>query len=242
MDVILKTVRDGLRAARDGARTTYMSHALTRHSPEGFEEAFDVADAIPGWFDQVSAAAFWAVIHEIRPRSVVEIGSFLGRSTVFIAETLRRAGLSDATFHAIDPHTGDRQHLQKLGLDTVPTLNLFRVFLSSSGNSEAVTVHVARSDEALAEITGELDFVFVDGWHAYDAVLADVRGYGARLSDHGVMCIDDVRNYQDIERAAKAGLTDTGLHGYGVVGGKLWAGRPTEPPVCLRPVLRLRLV
>jgi predicted O-methyltransferase YrrM len=206
---------------------------------DGFDEAFRIMDAVPGWFDRLSAACFWSVIHELRPRRVVEIGSYMGRSTTLLAEALRHARIADAELHAIDPHTGDRQHLAQLGLNSLPTLDLFRVFLSASGNKEVVQVHVATSSDALPAVGVDLDFVFVDGWHEYGAVLADVRDFGQLLSADGVMCIDDVTSLGEVDRASREGITAAGLTRYGTIGGKGWAGRPVAPPRCLQEALRL---
>lgn len=244
--MLLRGVREAIvTGAREGATEAWtdlrIQAVLAETDTAGFDEAFVVADRVPGWFGRLSAATFWAVIQELRPRTLVEIGSYLGRSTVFTAEALGRAGIPDAVLHAIDPHTGDRQHLDALGLDTVPTLDLFRVFLASSGNAGAVQVHVATSVDALAELAGqEVDFVFVDGWHQYDAVLADVTGYGALLSERGVMCIDDVRAYEEVDRASREGLAELGLVHYGDIGSQAWAGRRSEPPASLRRALRLQ--
>jgi predicted O-methyltransferase YrrM len=226
----------GLRSAWLTATSAYLRENLLAGRSEGFAEAFALADQIPGWFDELSAAEFWAVIHEIRPRIVVEIGSYLGRSTVFTAEALRHAGI-DARLHAIDPHTGDKQQLEQLGLTNLPTLDLFRVFLASSGNAESVELHVAPSRDVLQEWEGSIDFLFVDGWHEYEAVLADVRGFGAFLSASGIVCIDDVGAYDEVDQASRLGLAELGLTRYGTIGAKGWAGRSPSPPECLRGAL-----
>ena len=232
-------ISEGLYAGGRQAWSTFRAETvLTGYAP-GFKEAFRVADAVPGWFDRVSAASFWSVIHELRPRRVVEIGSYLGRSTIFIAQALKHADIPDAELHAIDPHTGDRQHLEELGLSNLPTLDLFRVMLRASGNHEAVQVHVATSTDALPAFEPGLDFVFVDGWHEYEAVSADVRDFGKLLSNDGVMCIDDVTKLDEVDRGSREGLAAAGLTRYGTIAGKAWAGRPAAPPSCLGPALRL---
>jgi hypothetical protein len=226
----------GLRSAWLAAASAYGRESVLAGRSAGFAEAFALADGIPGWFDELSAAEFWAMIHEVRPRTVVEVGSYLGRSTVFAAEALRHAGV-DAQLHAIDPHTGDRQQLEKLGLTTLPTLDLFRVFLASSGNADAVELHVAPSRDVLREWEGPIDFLFVDGWHEYEAVLGDVRGFGAFLSESGIVCIDDVGTYEEVDRASRRAVAELGLTHYGTIDGKGWAGRSPTPPDCLRAAL-----
>jgi MMP 1-O-methyltransferase len=237
---ISRSIGEGLYAGARQSWSKYRTLTVLDGHLEGFEDAFLVADAVPGWFDEVSAACFWSVIHELKPRQVVEIGSYLGRSTVFIAEALRHAGISNAELHSIDPHTGDRQHLQQLGLTNLPTFDLFRVFISASGNGQAVQTHVAPSSEVVRKFGPDLDFVFVDGWHQYDAVLADVRDFGKLLSDDGVMAIDDVTKLNEVDQASREGLSAAGLTHYGTIAGKAWAGRRAEPPQCLEAAFRLQ--
>ncbi len=235
---VARAIGEGLQVGAKQAWSSYRSALVLRGHEAGFEDAYRVADAVPGWFDRVAAACFWSVVHEVRPRRVVEIGSYLGRSTVFLAESLRHAGIQRSELHAIDPHTGDRQHLEQLGLTSLPTLDLFRVFLSASGNHDAVRIHVASSSEAVTVMEPGLDMVFVDGWHEYDAVLADVRDFGKLLSPAGVMCVDDVVKLAEVDRASRQGMAAAGLTHYGFVAGRAWAGRAPEPPSCLRAVLR----
>jgi predicted O-methyltransferase YrrM len=235
---IARAVEDGLQAGARQAWSSYRAATVLEGHEAGFDDAYRVADAVPGWFDRVAAACFWSVVHEVRPRRVVEIGSYLGRSTVFLAEALRHAEVAEPELHAIDPHTGDRQHLEQLGLTSLPTLDLFRVFVSASGNHDAVRVHVAPSSEAVRDLGPGLDLVFVDGWHQYDAVLADVRDFGALLAPGGVMCVDDVVKLAEIDRASREGVAAAGLTHYGIIAGRAWAGRSPEPPSCLRAVLR----
>jgi len=232
-----RALSDGLRTGAGEIIASYQRQLLLRDTSTGFDRAYAKANEIPGWFDAVSAASFWAVIHEVRPRKVVEIGSYLGRSTVFAAEALRSVGVPHAELDAIDPHSGDRQSLEKLGLSEVPTLQLFRVFLAASGNAEAVRMHVARSSDVLVEWSDPIDLLFVDGWHAYAAVLSDIRGFGAFLTDCGIICVDDVDNYEEVDRASKVAIAKLGLSHYGVIGGKAWAGRSATPPTSLRGAL-----
>jgi MMP 1-O-methyltransferase len=231
----------GASRGLEEALTSYRCALLVDPVEEAaFERAFAVADSVPGWFDRVAAASFWAVVHDLRPSTVLEIGSYLGRSTVFTAEALRHAGLDGTQLHAVDPHTGDRQLLDRLGLARLPTLDLFRVFLSTSGNAGAVRIHVTRSADLLPDWTTPLDLLFVDGWHEYQAVLTDVGGFGAHLSPRGVVCVDDVDAYEEVDRASREAIAALGLTHYGTIAGKAWAGRAPQPPVSLRRALRLQ--
>src|ERR1700691_1446583 len=113
----------GARAKRFGAavksalqqgETTWSTEFLSARDSR-FNEAWEVACLIPCWFEEGNAAAQFLVLAEARPQRIVEIGSYLGKRTVFYAKALDVLGL-EGTVTAIDPHTGDRQHLEALGV------------------------------------------------------------------------------------------------------------------------------
>ena len=74
---------------------------------------------------------------------------------------------------AIDPYTGDRQQLGGLSAYQLPSYELFREHCRAAGVEDLVEAHVATSSEVAADWTGAVDLVYVDGWHSYDALIAD---------------------------------------------------------------------
>jgi predicted O-methyltransferase YrrM len=222
-------------------RAAVGSWSISASSSEvgGFTEVWYHADAIPGWFGEVSAAAFWGVISATRPRTVVEIGSYLGRSTVFLGLAVKALCGPDARLVSIDPHTGDRQLLEGLGLERLGSLDLFRLHVAGAGISDILDTRVARSEEVGAGWTDPVDLLFVDGWHSYDAVRSDLRTFGANLSAGGVVCCDDFVRYSDVRRAVLDGCEELGLVRYGIVAGQAWAGRGAEPPPALARAIRV---
>ena len=58
--------------------------------------------------------------------------------------------------------------------------------------SGQVVVHRKRSDEAAIDIAdASLDWVYIDGDHSYDAVLADLRNYAIKVRSGGLLIGDD---------------------------------------------------
>jgi hypothetical protein len=52
--------------------------------------------------------------------------------------------------------------------------------------------HVRRfSDDALGEVTGPIDLLYIDGAHRYRPALADIRRWGARVRPGGTLLIHD---------------------------------------------------
>lgn len=226
-------------AARTGAGAAL--NALIRRSltddPE-FEEATGEILHIPGWFSDTNAAAFWAVIKEQPPTTVVEIGSYAGRSTVFLGQAMRRFSPSGSRLVAIDPHTGDRQQLEGAGLTTLSTLDLFRFHISAARLDDLLDIRVATSDAAATSWSGDIDLLFVDGWHSYEAVRSDIANWTPHLTEHGLVCFDDYGTYDDVHRAVDDGCREAGLTVYGTVLAQAWAGRAPIPPAALARGLR----
>jgi predicted O-methyltransferase YrrM len=172
------------------------------------------------------------------PRTVVEIGSYLGRSTVFFALALKDLGPHGRVI-AIDPHTGDRQQLEGLAAEHLATFDLFRQHCRAAGVDALVEAHVAGSLEVAAGWSEPVDLLYVDGWHAYDAVVADGEAWLPHLSPRGVVIFDDYVAYGEV-RDAVDDLAARGLyHRWGAIFGQAVGGAASEPPAAVRRALKL---
>ncbi len=142
--------------------------------------------------------AAWARASAARG-SIVEIGSYCGRSTLYLAQGAREAG---GRVIAVDHHRGSEEHQpgwdwhdpdlwnQERGrLDTLPR---FRQTLFAGGVEDVVTPLVATSAQAGALVAGPIGMVFLDGSHTYASALSDWRVWGARVASGGCLAIHDV--------------------------------------------------
>jgi predicted O-methyltransferase YrrM len=229
-------VKDIVRAAVAAGFQRYIRDTLLRDA-SGFDEAWSRASNIPGYFHEVNAAAFWAVVHERRPRTVVEIGSYQGRSTAVIGLALKQHVGAGARLVAIDPHTGDRQALEALGRDVLPSLDLFRLHTSGIGIVDVLDERVATAVDAARGWSGTVDLLFDDGWHSYQAVKDDAAAWLPHLSPDGLVCFDDYLHYDEVRRAVDEACAEHGLTKYGTVLAQMWVGRRAEPPAALARAL-----
>lgn len=223
----------GLRSpARTAAGSFMRAWARDRalKATSGFGRAWKVASTVPGWLEESNAAVFYGVVAELRPSTVVEIGSYLGRSTVLLGLALRAYGGDGARLTAIDPHTGDRQQLAKLNLEEMPTYDLFRLHCLGAGIDDLLDARRATSDEVAVTWDRAIDLLYIDGWHSYEAVRSDARNWAARLAPDGVACFDDYGNYPEVRAAVHDACVDLGLNLYGEVLGQAWAGRRPAAP------------
>lgn len=156
---------------------------------------------IEGWRYRQDLALLYLLARDVPGRGVtVEIGSFKGLATVALANGIRHG--DHEPVHTIDPHTGDRQDLERLGVDELSSEAEFRRNIAEAGVDSVVVAYTATSDELSARWQGgPVRVLFVDGWHGYDAVTSDLRNWVPRLTPDGVVVIDDYANYDEVRAA-----------------------------------------
>jgi hypothetical protein len=122
--------------------------------------------------------------------TIVEIGSFRGKSAVVLAS----AAPDGVEVVAIDPHAGnDRgpQEIDGFAAEAAGDHEVFNANLSAAGVSERVRHVRAFSAAAHEEVSGEIAVLYVDGAHRFAPARADIRDWGARVADGGTMLIHD---------------------------------------------------
>lgn len=117
------------------------------------------------------------VLAEIQENDIlVEIGTYLGKSTCYMAERIRQLGLN-VKFHTVDVFVPDpqmrRRYKKGEGKDI---FNSFLENMRNAGVLDLITVHKKQSIEA-AKLFADysLFFVFIDGSHDYESVKADIK-------------------------------------------------------------------
>jgi predicted O-methyltransferase YrrM len=220
------------------ARARYTCDVLTWPYREEFLAVWSQASYIPGWFSEPNAALFYTIVRAERPSSVVEIGSYLGKSTVFLALALRQLN-PRGTVVAIDPHTGDRQQLEGLRVERLPSFDLFCQHCRAANVEDLVDARVTTSLEAARDWSSPVDLLYIDGWHSYDAVTADGKAWLPHLSSAGVVVFDDYRAYQEVADAVTELDRAGDFHMWGVLFGQAVGGALEQPPPQIARALRL---
>lgn len=149
-----------------------------------------VAD-VDGWMSPGQAATLYDAARRCPAAgTIVEIGSFQGRSTIVLAS----AAAPDVAVIAIDPHAGNDRGPQEIDGYADAAADDHAIF---SANLERAGVagrvrHVRKfSDAALADVEAPIDVLYIDGAHRYAPARADIRDWGARVADGGTMLIHD---------------------------------------------------
>lgn len=141
----------------------------------------------------------------------LEIGSYCGRSTVYLGLGCRRAGRA---LLAVDHHRGSEEHQpgelfhDPALVDTqgrFDTLPGFRDTLRAAALEDTVVAVLATSSQFAALWPGPLALLFIDGGHSLDAALADYRGWAGHLARGALLAIHDV--YPAPEAGGQAPIT-----------------------------------
>ena len=160
-----------------------MRHSATSLAEEA-ERARQKATLVEGWLSDAQGRALFRAAAETRGRgAIVEIGSWKGRSTTWLASGARLGG---HRVHAIDPHRRSREY------PDAETEAEFHANLARNGLTAVVEPLVMTSEEAAARVAGPVELLFIDGDHSYEAVRRDAEIWLPRLIDGGTVMFHDV--------------------------------------------------
>ncbi len=167
-------------------------------------------DQIKGFLAADEAQALYDHALEASARGpVLEVGSYCGRSTIYLGLACRRTGSS---LFALDHHRGSEEHqlgeyfhdpdLYDAGEGLMDTFREFRRNIRRSGLEEVVVPIVAGSAAAARHWQTPLAMVFIDGGHSLDAALTDYRCWTAHLQRGGILAIHDL--FEDAHAGGQA--------------------------------------
>jgi predicted O-methyltransferase YrrM len=130
---------------------------------------------------------------------VLEIGSYCGKSTIYLGLACQTLG---TTLYAVDHHTGSEEHqpgemfhdpgLFDTASDRMDSFNTFRRNIRAAGLEDTVVPVVAPSGLAARDWRTPLGMVFIDGGHSLEAALADYRGWSGHIVHGGILAIHDL--------------------------------------------------
>lgn len=153
--------------------------------------ALDAVEDVEGWLSPGQARDLFESALTLGEGAVaVEIGSYQGRSTIVLARALAGRG----SVVAIDPHAGnDRgpQEIEGEQSEGQADHERFTANLDRAGVGEHVRHVRLPSQDALAEVDGDVDLLYVDGAHRFGPARADIERWGARVRPGGRMLVHD---------------------------------------------------
>lgn len=156
-----------------------------------FDEALAAVDGVDGWMSPDQAKRLYnAAAGTHQGETIVEIGSFRGRSTIVLAS----AAPAGVQIVAIDPHAGNDRGPQEIDgfvAAAATDHDVFNANLAAAGVAERVQHVRSFSDAAHDQVVGELAVLYVDGAHRFAPARSDIREWGQRVGPGGTLLIHD---------------------------------------------------
>jgi MMP 1-O-methyltransferase len=144
-------------------------------------------------------ALFTVALDAGRVGPLLEIGTYCGKSAVYLGAAAREAG---TVLFTVDHHHGSEEnqagweHHDPEVVDPttgrMDTLPFFRHTIGAAGLDDVVIGIVGPSVPIARAWKTPLGFLFIDGGHAEDVAMADYHGWSPHVAPRGVLAIHDV--------------------------------------------------
>jgi predicted O-methyltransferase YrrM len=130
---------------------------------------------------------------------LLEVGSYCGRSTVWLGGAAQACG---TVLFAVDHHRGSEEnqagweHHDPTVIDArigrMDTLPIFRAAIYDAGVEDSVVAIVGQSPTVAKFWSTPLAFLFIDGGHGVEPARADYEGWTPHVALGGTLAIHDV--------------------------------------------------
>jgi predicted O-methyltransferase YrrM len=167
--------------------TSWRDHAL---AARGFMPP-DEGDALH--------AAARAALAAVPGAPIVEVGSYCGRSTIWLGAAARDAG---TVVFAVDHHRGSEENqpgwewhdpsVVDARTGRMDTLPFFRAAIHDAGLEDHVVAVVGRSPTVARYWSTPAAMVFIDGGHGVEPARDDYEGWAGHVALGGTLAIHDV--------------------------------------------------
>jgi predicted O-methyltransferase YrrM len=161
---------------------------------------FVAARHAEGFMPDVEGLALYEAGRAAAPLGpLLEIGTYCGKSAIYLGAAARDGA---SVLYTVDHHRGSEEnqagwehHDERLvdprtgRMDTLPW---FRRTMEEAGLEDVVIAVIGSSPTVAAHWATPLALVFIDGGHAFDAALADYRGWSRFLVPGGTLVFHDI--------------------------------------------------
>jgi predicted O-methyltransferase YrrM len=170
----------------------------------------EVARAAKGFMPDAEGLALHAAgVDGGRVGPLLEIGTYCGKSAVYLGAAARAAG---TVLFTVDHHRGSEEnqagweHHDREVVDPetgkMDTLPFFRRTIHAADLEDVVVAIVGHSIPVSLVWQTRLGFLFIDGGHAEDVAMADYAGWSPHVVSGGVLAIHDV--FEDPDAGGQA--------------------------------------
>lgn len=161
---------------------------------------------IEGWFSSEDREFYRSIVNYFNgPAHFVEVGSFKGLSSSFMAVEIINSGKS-IKFDCVDTWGGSPEHNKNGAFEDrdVVSGTLYESFIKNMSPVEGYYNAIRMSSIEAAKLYQDqsLDFVFIDALHDYDNVSADIKSWLPKIKKGGIISGHDY-HHPPIIRAVK---------------------------------------
>jgi predicted O-methyltransferase YrrM len=149
--------------------------------------------------DDEGLALFEAGLAAAPAGPLLEIGTYCGKSAVYLGAAARAGG---SVLYTVDHHRGSEENqagwehhdtrLVDPRTGRMDTLPWFRRTMEDAGLEDVVIAVIGSSPTVAAHWATPLGLLFVDGGHAFDVALADYQGWSRFVVPGGTLVFHDI--------------------------------------------------
>ncbi len=162
--------------------------------------ALEVARACKGFLDEEEGLR----LHDLAKESaslgpVVEIGSYCGKSSVYVGAGTRAGG---GQLVCVDHHRGNEEQqpgeayhdpdLFDSEAGAMDSLREIRRTIRAAGLEDTTLLLVSSSSAAASLVSVPLGMVFIDGGHSFQAAQTDYERWAGKVAHGGILAIHDL--------------------------------------------------
>lgn len=155
------------------------------HPTEPYDSTIDLPYFLQGWLRAGNRIYLEKFIKEYNPHVVIEVGSCLGLSAMFMADRIANT----SRLYAVDTFEGSAEHSN---IPYLPTL--YQQFLSNvkhRGLTHKIIPVKMASQDAAKTLDIKAQLIYIDAAHDYENVYTDIMAWYQHLDESSIICVDD---------------------------------------------------
>lgn len=147
--------------------------------------------SIEGWMSE--AELMWLAEQASKHTNIVEIGSWMGRSTRALCDNTQGKVCAVDVWYPNDVTSQADAAIFRTLLAGKPDIWLYEQFMSNMQGTrvEALKMTSVEAARACSALKVQFDMVFIDGSHDYDSVKADILAWRPLVNHGGLLCGHD---------------------------------------------------
>jgi hypothetical protein len=179
-------------------KASAMSVPMTTSKEQPMIHTLSILDhmsKVEGWLDEAEAELLIAITQatcltsDRHSTSIVEVGSYCGKSTIVLGLALKGLEQHTARVYAVDPHDGVVSTIDQGIMQTPPTFEIFSWNVREAEVTDVIEPIKARSYDV--DWDKPIDLLFIDGLHDYRNVATDFLHFSDWVRPEGLVAFHD---------------------------------------------------